>query len=335
VITREKIGSSARKLLGWLHAEGQKVLRFGDIVAECQRTIKEPRKCFDLLFMLEQIGLLTQIEESSFVFTGLRGVAARFRQYLLNGCQVARQVPFEEIIFEGRFTSVRTSVLQATLLAEVLFKLASTKSSSKSQVEQLLSGTLKDNLKVLVGECLNLLAGLNFIEKNETDEVIVYVGPDFMPFEEGGALDHCRWQRLVEDEPAFWARLLELGEECAPVEEAGCMPVPMPASNLPEVGYAKLRARSWEYFLKKTVLIIGRAGGPWAVDLAIDRPSVSRQHAVIFLKDSGFAISCLSPKNCVKVDNLRIRKGEPEIMLKSRSIIRLGGEKIVFLLPDP
>jgi hypothetical protein len=106
-------------------------------------------------------------------------------------------------------------------------------------------------------------------------------------------------------------------------------------------GFALLRADTWTYLIRNTHLIIGRKSSKgftkWLVDLGISSSkAISRQHALIIynFEDQIFEIQCLSKRYGIKVDGNFYKRSDGAIPLKHRTVVSIGKECFVFLLPN-
>ena len=113
--------------------------------------------------------------------------------------------------------------------------------------------------------------------------------------------------------------------------------------NFPKLAYALIRGRTWQYYISKLSIIIGRGRTlqqkrkniKWQVDveLGIDK-RISKQHCLIIYNfdDKTFEIKCLSKKKPVIVDNCLFTHLDKAVPLKHGSLISLGRENFMFFL---
>lgn len=239
-----------------------------------------------------------------------------------------------------------------SLLASIFYKLIYEKETiAKSSVEDMVETFMmqqKDlNAKNFVQESLNILTNLDLIEKDESTEVITYVGPDLRCYEENGKKVSWKIYDLLQREEQILGREIEEKQEPKRSNKNKKLPVPMHISHYPEMGYAVLRSSNWEQYITKTAFFIGRSEKRQVrngekvrshqVDLELPYHSISRQHALIlFNSEAGkWEIRCLSRKNMIKVDDDRIAWGDKNVWIKNRTEICIGPEKMVFLEANP
>lgn len=176
--------------------------------------------------------------------------------------------------------------------SEVLFGVIfqNGRTTSKNHIELMveeLSASYKDtNTKTFLPDVLNILSMLAFIDRNENTEVVNYVGPDLRIYDEATMKKNSeKVANLLKKEAAFFAdpesQLAVQGEVVE--EEQQLEPLKSTLAFLPELSFAILKTKNWEFPVRKTSLIIGRASehNLWEVDLDLPYKSVSRQHAVI------------------------------------------------------
>lgn len=110
-----------------------------------------------------------------------------------------------------------------------------------------------------------------------------------------------------------------------------------------EYGFAVLKNKKTNFYLKKTYAIIGRKPDnpnlkyDWDVDINLkNNLKVSKQHALIAFnfKNSQFEISCLSKKNSLSVNRKLLKVEDEPYPLYDESTIKVGGEVFHFLLPS-
>lgn len=110
-----------------------------------------------------------------------------------------------------------------------------------------------------------------------------------------------------------------------------------------EKSFAIIKSINFKYYLKKLNVIIGRknhkedlSNYQWKVDIDLgNKKKISKQHALIIynFKNRYFEIYCLSEKFPIKVDDKVLSYKANPIQLYNKSKIKIGGEKILFLLP--
>jgi hypothetical protein len=73
----------------------------------------------------------------------------------------------------------------------------------------------------------------------------------------------------------------------------------------------------------------------WHVDVEINSPKISRQHALIAFNFDmkAFQLINLSHKYKIKLNGEKISPGSPAARLESRDLISIGTENFAFLLP--
>ena len=115
------------------------------------------------------------------------------------------------------------------------------------------------NTKNFVQESLNILTNLGLIEKDESTEVITYVGPDLRCYEENGKKVNWKIYDLLKREEHIFGREAEEKQELRRPVKNKKLPVPMHISHFPEMGYGVLRSSNWEQYITKTTFFIGRS----------------------------------------------------------------------------
>lgn len=73
----------------------------------------------------------------------------------------------------------------------------------------------------------------------------------------------------------------------------------------------------------------------WYVDVEINSPKVSRQHAMIAynFENRSFQLINLSHKHKIKLNGDKLSPGSAPVNIESRDIITIGEESFAFLLP--
>ena len=80
--TREKVTSMARKILLFLYFHNKRVFDLEQILATFGGEIK---KCLEILFILEGVGIIFRTSKTQFVFQGLEGMILKFQgRFLIN-----------------------------------------------------------------------------------------------------------------------------------------------------------------------------------------------------------------------------------------------------------
>lgn len=107
--------------------------------------------------------------------------------------------------------SVKGYILGGNLLANIFYKLIYEKETvNKSNVEDMVEAYMmqqKDmNGKNFVQESLNILTNLGLIEKDESTEVITYIGPDLRCYEENGKKVNWKIYDLLKREGQIFGR---------------------------------------------------------------------------------------------------------------------------------
>jgi hypothetical protein len=74
--TREKVTSMARKVLLYLYFHNRQVFDLEHVLATFGGEIK---KCLEILFILEGVGMIFRTSKTKFVFQGLEGMILKFQ----------------------------------------------------------------------------------------------------------------------------------------------------------------------------------------------------------------------------------------------------------------
>jgi hypothetical protein len=74
--TREKVTSMARKILLYLYFHNQKVFDLEHLLAFLGGEIK---KCLEILFILEGVGMIFRTSRTKFIFQGIEGMILKFQ----------------------------------------------------------------------------------------------------------------------------------------------------------------------------------------------------------------------------------------------------------------
>ena len=112
-------------------------------------------------------------------------------------------------------------------------------------------------------------------------------------------------------------------------------------------GFAMLRCADWGYCIKKLYCLIGykpvkhdntnnKSYTTWEVDVDLGHTkNVSKQHALIVynFNRKSFEIKNLSKKFPIRVNGLQMNYNE-EFPLSHKSVINIGNQEFLFLLPD-
>lgn len=196
----------------------------------------------------------------------------------------------------GRQTSVKSFLLGGNLLGSIFYQLIYDKETiPKSSIEDMVESFMmqqKDlNTKNFVQESLNTLSYLGLIEKDESTQVISYVGPDLRCYEENGKKINEKMCELLMAEKQIFGRESEQKQEPIKTKKNQKLPSPMYLNHFPEMGYAVLRSSNWQKYIKKTVFFIGRSqkrtlkkgqkSKNYQIDLELPHRCISRQHALI------------------------------------------------------
>ncbi|EAS07155.2 FHA domain protein (macronuclear) [Tetrahymena thermophila SB210] len=187
--TREKIGTTTRRLIKYLYENRNQVFKLDKIFDDVQSFISDQKKLIDLVFILDGIGILTRISKKKFVFTGLKGMCNRINEYIKRKIQKAsnqREVQMfcDEIQVNGKKISIKSSITQGQLFQDVLCNLTlqPNKLLQRSQFEQIMESYREIQSKSLTNDLNNILMTLCLGERNETTETIQYTGPEILNY---------------------------------------------------------------------------------------------------------------------------------------------------------
>ncbi|KAL4461903.1 hypothetical protein ABPG72_001604 [Tetrahymena utriculariae] len=187
--TREKIGTTTRRLIKYLYENRNQVFKLDKIFDDVQSFISDLKKLIDLVFILDGIGILTRISKKKFVFTGLKGMCNRINEYIKRKIQKAsnqREVQMfcDEIQVNGKKISIKSSITQGQLFQDVLCNLTlqPNKLLQRSQFEQIMESYREIQSKSLTNDLNNILMTLCLGERNETTETIQYTGPEILNY---------------------------------------------------------------------------------------------------------------------------------------------------------
>lgn len=81
IITREKFGTQAKKILSFFRENRTKIHRVEYVVAEVIKILKDFKKAVDIICIYEAMGLLTRISPNNYIYTGFKGVCTRLIDY--------------------------------------------------------------------------------------------------------------------------------------------------------------------------------------------------------------------------------------------------------------
>lgn len=73
--TREKVTSMARKILLFLYFHNKKVFDLEQILVAFGG---ETKRCLEIIFILEGVGMIFRTSKSAFIFQGLEGMILKF-----------------------------------------------------------------------------------------------------------------------------------------------------------------------------------------------------------------------------------------------------------------
>ena len=189
VSLREKLGTLVKKLLRYMDDNKNIIFQFSALVQEATNILKDTRRSLEIIYYFEGLGIITRVTEQHVVFVGLRGMIRKLYEYETDpnslkinaSCEVL--IKQNEDIQSNKTMSVKGYILGGNLLANIFYKLIYEKETViKSNVQDMVEAFMmqqKDmNAKNFVQESLNILTNLGLIEKDESTEVITYIGPD-------------------------------------------------------------------------------------------------------------------------------------------------------------
>ena len=212
ITTREKFGTQVKKCLAYCKDNHKTIFTLDLLLHEIIKILKDFRKALDLLCIYEAMGLITRITSSKYIYTGFRGITSRLIEHQMDPkAQDSSLIPlFEEVVYEGKAISIKSSVIIGSFIANLFFEVIylggkiTTKSKVEMAVEEFALRHKDINTKNLSQDIQNILIALNFIERNETTEILAYVGPQFTTFDKNFKKDPQLTLELLRAEDSYF-----------------------------------------------------------------------------------------------------------------------------------
>jgi len=382
--TREKIGNLCKRLLCYIVDNKKSSQSIKDVVGTIGGDTK---KVVDLIFILESLGMITRISKNTYIYTGFRGMIQRLCEFVQNKIKKNKNydqnIKFmsEDLSIGDKGLSIKSSLYLGKVISTIVFSvlLDTNKTIQRGEVDSLFeeySQYLKDSSsssKNIVNDMINLLIAMNLVEKNDSNDNLVWSGPDCINsvglnndniYDVDDIRDILKpkninyeakeltyFKNVLKDEISSNRFVLKSENFAKEQQTESYKKDPnsslnlYPFSSFEIGGYAFLKGKTWQHLMTKPYAIIGRCTAKdmnnkkykWEVDVnLVNSPSVSRQHAVILYnyEDECFEIKCLSKKNPVKVGDYSYDCKDKACPLESKSLITLGGESFYFFLPN-
>lgn len=360
--------SSLKRVVSELLKRRDRLLKFSGFIALFPGL--ERQWVLLVLFVLEGVGLLTTLSAKTFIYTGTANVMRSFVARLSQS-ESPPALPPGELSVEPNVLFVRSLHRLSDFVAQVVHALllAPSHTLQKREVAALAERVAEkdSNDRAFFDRGLELLAQLHLVEWGESSVNVAWQGPDYFNLlgitgEELPLLQQlsepvealfARWRaglrnELFNRELLYYKQLL-LGEVSAE-EFREIVEAFERGSGAEEgvgggegFGYALLKGKRRRFYLQRLATIIGRGSAPraratWHVDFHLRQSArVARQHALIAYNFAagGFELSCLSARRSLRLNNARLGRGDPPVLLESGALIRVAGEQFEFLLPGP